>query len=343
MHYTKGGNESMDNDSTIGTVLEKHTASKAYDTYCKKILSNKQILANIMRGCVPEYSNMNLDEIVDCIEPSSNNDDYSINGLNTDDLSIDGALIKYDVLFEAKLPGTKNDKIGLIINIEAQNNHNPGYPLVSRALYYCSRLLARQKNMENGFTHSNFGDIKKVYSIWICTSPTKKMGGIINKYSIKEECLGKEIKENKEAYDLLQVVILYPEQEYNYDDDNHSLLELLNILFMAKMDAKNRKMQLSKNYGIMVSKIEKEVMEMCNLSQYHVEKGIQEGLEKGIQEGIEKGIEKGAIKARIEDIKSLMRNLKLDRKKAIEVLNVSEDLIPEVNRILDEEEKEKSV
>lgn len=322
VHVAKGGNESMDNNSTIGTVLDKHTASKAYDGYCKKILSNKQILANIMKGCVPEYSGLNLDEIVDCIEPSSHNDDFSINGLNTDDLSIDGALIKYDVLFEAKLPGAEDDKIGLIINIEAQNNHTPGYPLVSRALYYCSRLLARQKNMENGFTHSNFGDIKKVYSIWICTNPNKKMGGIVNTYTIKEDCLGKDIKENKEAYDLLQVVILYPEQEYNYSDDEHSLLEFLNILFMANMNAKDRKMQLSENYGIMVSKIEKEVDEMCNLSQYHVDKGV--------------------IKARIEDIKNIMKNLKLSRAEAIKALNVSEDLLPELNNILDEEEKEKS-
>ena len=92
--------------------------SKTYDTYCKKILSNKQILANIMKGCIPEYADLSLDEIVDCITLSSNNDDFSINGLKTVDLSIDGTLNKYDVLFEAKLPGTKDDKIALIINIE---------------------------------------------------------------------------------------------------------------------------------------------------------------------------------------------------------------------------------
>lgn len=61
---------------------------------------------------------------------------------------------------------------------------------------------------------------------------------------------------------------------------------------------------------------------MCNPSQYH--------------------IEKGAIMSRIEDIKNIMKSLNLSREKAIEVLNVSKDLLPEVNRILDEEEKEKS-
>ena len=46
--------------------------------------------------------------------------------------------------------------------------------------------------------------------------------------------------------------------------------------------------------------------------------------------------------SRIEDIKNIMKSLNLSREKAIEVLNVSKDLLPEVNRILDEEEKEKS-
>lgn len=46
--------------------------------------------------------------------------------------------------------------------------------------------------------------------------------------------------------------------------------------------------------------------------------------------------------SRIEDIKNIMKSLNLSREKAIEVLNVSKDLLPEVNRILDKEEKEKS-
>lgn len=108
----------MEDNNKIEMLLDKHIASKTYDTYCKKILSNKQILANIMKGCIPEYADLSLDEIVDCITLSSNNDDFSINGLKTVDLSIDGTLNKYDVLFEAKLLGTKDDKIALIINIE---------------------------------------------------------------------------------------------------------------------------------------------------------------------------------------------------------------------------------
>lgn len=39
----------MEDNNKIEMLLDKHIASKTYDTYCKKILSNKQILANIMK------------------------------------------------------------------------------------------------------------------------------------------------------------------------------------------------------------------------------------------------------------------------------------------------------
>ena len=43
----------------------------------------------------------------------------------------------------------------------------------------------------------------------------------------------------------------------------------------------------------MTQEIESEVLEMCNLSQGILERGIEQGLEKGIEQGIEKGIEQG--------------------------------------------------
>jgi len=46
-------------------------------------------------------------------------------------------------------------------NLEAQHKDNPDYPLVSRAIYYCSRLLSKQKNAPDGFQHSDYDKIKK--------------------------------------------------------------------------------------------------------------------------------------------------------------------------------------
>ena len=33
------------------------------DRYCKKLLSNKQILAYVMKGCIPEYADIPLEDI----------------------------------------------------------------------------------------------------------------------------------------------------------------------------------------------------------------------------------------------------------------------------------------
>jgi len=58
--------------------------------------------------------------------------------------------ITYDIRFYAI---TKDDKhIKIIINVEAQKNYYPGYDLVTRAMFYCARMLSAQLDTE--FTDS---------------------------------------------------------------------------------------------------------------------------------------------------------------------------------------------
>ncbi|MBV4171453.1 hypothetical protein KSY98_19865, partial [[Clostridium] innocuum] len=142
---------------------------KKYDMYCKKLLSNKQILAYVMKGCIPEYADIPLEDIPSYIEMSSINtaececiDDYQV---EVTDEAIPGAQIKYDIQFEATIPmkqkvtdkSTPAEKrLRMIINLESQAEDDPGYPLIKRALYYCSRLMARQKHPKDGFQHSDY-------------------------------------------------------------------------------------------------------------------------------------------------------------------------------------------
>ena len=220
----------MEENLAISSMMELEIG-KAYDNYCKIILSNKQILAHIMKECVSEYADVSLEDIPNYIEVTPETDvmmDPMIKGSNLEDESIPGAAIRYDVLFEASLP-KKKEKIGLFINIEAQNQEHPGYPLISRALYYCCRLLDKQKNRNHGFQHSNYGDIKKVYSIWICFMHSEKKNDVINTYSIKETCMQGEWMAPEEQYDLMKAVMIYPGKNYDYDDENHSVLKLFNL------------------------------------------------------------------------------------------------------------------
>lgn len=140
-----------------------------YDLQSKKLLMNKEIIWYLMKELIPEYKNSTKEEIIACIEDGDPNKKY-IEGLNTEDLSDENSKVVYVILFTAKLPKS-SQKISLYINFEAQNNLNTGYPIVKRAIYYACRLITHQ-GAKNGHI-KRYDDLKKVYSIWICTNPPK--------------------------------------------------------------------------------------------------------------------------------------------------------------------------
>lgn len=306
----------------IADAIDSNTTDSAYDEYCKKVLSNKQVLAHILKTCVREYADVPLKEIPSYIEHDpmlnvSMEDSEVIKGRNVEDQSVFGAEIRYDILFDAKLPhSSKEERIGLFINIEAQNHRQTAYPLITRAIYYCSRLLARQKNHEGGFGKSNFQQLKKVYSIWIVMNATKEMEGMMNFYTIEEKCLGVKYHLKKESYDKLEIIMLYPKSYYELEDEPHSLMEMLYILFKAKLTSEIKKYQLMKNYGILMMKEEVDVM--CNLSQGWFDDGRADGLADGRIMGI------------AETVSKLMKinNMKIEN--VMDMLEIAENIRPAV-------------
>ena len=270
-----------------------------YDEACKRLLANKEILAQILKACVEEYKDCSVYDIADkYIEgtPETSKEDVhldggslNIMGLNSENSSIGEGTIRFDVVFSAIVPDT-NDKIGLIINIEAQNKYNTGYPLIKRGIYYCSRLISSQYNRY--FEKSHYEDIKKVYSIWICINVPMDKKNTVTRYRITEENVIGEAKERRVNYDLLNVVMvcLGDERDKNY----RGILKFLDLL-LKNTNNKNRKETLVNEFGIrMAGNLEGEVNSMCNLSAGVLERGFEQGIEKGIEQGIEKGIEKGA-------------------------------------------------
>ena len=325
----------MEENLEVASAIEKTSGGIAYDSICKGMLANKQIVAQIMKNCVPEYREVPIEEIPNYIKETIFNNDKII-GMNTEDEKIDGALIRYDVLFQAIVPG-KKEKIGLLINLEAQNQDNPGYSLVSRAIYYCARLLSRQKNAPEGFQKSEFDDMKKVYSIWLCFNHSEDKDDVINYYAIKEECKGNEWHSPKDDYDLIQAIMIYPSKDYDYYDNKHDLLEMLNILFVSTLSAKEKKRLLTQNYGIkMTQKLDEEVERMCNLSQGVYERGMQEGKIEGKIEG-----EKiGKIEESAKNVKALIKKKKMSLNEAFDLLDVDEELKPQVLELLEKADSE---
>ena len=244
-----------------------------YDEQCKKLLSNKWVLLNILKREIEEYKDLSDDEILKLIsKPQLGAVDDVLETQNTEDLSIEHEKIIYDVILYAALPKS-NDLVGLIINFEVQGN-TPKYPVLKRGFYYLSRLISRQKGHPQGFSHTDYGKLKKVVGIWIYRTE-KKRKGMLNVYRVTEEMKGTQCGYAKEDYDVMQLILISPDDTAK---ENTGTVEFLSLLFGEKIDAEEAKEKLEKEYGVVLSKKEKEdFIEMCNWSESHYLNGREDG------------------------------------------------------------------
>ncbi len=163
----------------------------------------------------------------------------------------------------------------------------------------------------------------------------------MNQYEIRETCLKRVCHFPKEEYDKLAIIMIYPNSNYDMNDDKYDLTELLHILFKAKMTAPEKKCQLEKNYGIMMTKkTEREAEGMCNLSQIHVDAGRREGLAKGRKEGRKEGLSEGIIKGQCQIIINMMQKTNLSLHEVMEMLSIDKTLRPQIAKLLNRQEIE---
>lgn len=314
----------------VETILAKNIKTAgdkaAYDVACKRLLANKLILAWIMKSCLEEYRNFDVEEISKkyiegepqitktAVHPDEEVEGggEQIKGEKTEDSTIKEGTITYDIRFYAMVPDTK-ENIKLILNVEAQNEFYPGYPLIKRGIYYCSRMVSSQYGVE--FVDSHYERICKVYSIWVCASPPKYRENTIARYCIQEENLVGKVAEKKENYDLLTVVMIC--LGHSEDDNYTGILKLLDVLLSSEKQPEEKKQILQDDFGIKMTKtLESEVQDLCNLS-----KGVEE---KGIAIGIDIGIEKEREAGTLRSIENLMDTLKLTAEQAMAALKVPE-------------------
>ena len=279
----------MNTDTTIAKNIRVADEKASYDAACKRLLSEKIILAWIMKNCLEEYRDCDVEEIAEkyiegtpqvgevAVAPDESNRASMIQGAGNEDASLTEGTVTYDIRFLATAP-VSGELIRLILNVEAQNDFYPGYPLIKRGIYYCSRMVSAQYGTD--FTNSHYENIKKVYSIWICMNPPKSRENSITRYYIAEENLVGSVKERKADYDLMAAVMICLGKEADAGTD---LLKLLNVLLSTETGSQDKCQILEEDFHIrMTIALESEVSLMCNLS-----KGVEEkGFKKGRQEGI---------------------------------------------------------
>lgn len=289
------------NEEIMQDVEEQLAGALAYDKAAKNVLSQKKVLAYILKRTVPEFESASLDDIANIyiegkpevstvpVSKDKTNavrhalerqDTPKIKGTQNEDNSITEGSIVFDVLFRAKAPVT-HEIITLIINVEAQKHLKPKkktggtYPLLKRAVYYASRLISSQKGTE--FTNSDYDKIKKIYTIWICMeAPHGKSA--INRYQLKEQHLLHRYKEPCQNYDLIGIVFVYLGNSKVKDQ----LINLLDLMFKSSKNASEKITALHNDFGIDLTKEGEEDLEiMCNLGEGLYEDGVMKGKQEG--------------------------------------------------------------
>ena len=132
----------MEVETTIAQGIHATNDSAGYDEACKRILSEKSILARIMKACLVEYKDCDVNEIAEkyiegtpqvaAVPVLPDGGGTIINGMDTEDKSKREGTITYDIRFRAIVPGS-GERISLIINVEAQVRHEVTQQIAEKA------------------------------------------------------------------------------------------------------------------------------------------------------------------------------------------------------------------
>ncbi len=281
------------------------------DAECKTLLSNKEILAVILKEMVAEYSGYSREEIIDFIESDSIETDREVSQERTNS-QIEGgsqefALLnekvsRFDIRLKAKNPklSKENIVIKLHIDVEPQKSYRPGYPVEKRGMYYLARELSSQLSLIT--ENTDYGQLEKCYSIWICLEDVPKNEQ--NSVSFYEMTNIKNIGGcaiEKENYDLLTLAIIkLGKKEYNGNKANegYDLLRFLNtIMYLHNdrfMDVVSEYIDFSEN-----EELKQEVKKVMGIGQITFDSGIQTGIRTGIEAFVLDNEEEGIPKEQV--------------------------------------------
>ena len=297
MENTKGENLLNTELKNAITATDKEAQ---YDASAKRLLAQKSILSHILVKTVDEFKGMNPKDVIPYIEGTPyvsivpmeaglTNISYEENkeqiiGLNGEHAEINEGMIHFDIVFYVRM---KDGLSQIIVNIEAQKSEPTKYQIINRAIFYISRLISSQK--ERDFKNSNYDDIKRVYSIWVCMNMEKNV--MTHIHLTKEDVIGQY--DWKGDLDLINIVMIGLAKKLPKHDETYELHRLLGALLSKELTIDEKLNIIENEYHIPVVKnLREDVSIMCNLSQGIKEDGIAIGRKDGIAIGEARGEEK---------------------------------------------------
>ena len=288
-------------DKDIKKSISATDKDAQYDEKAKNLLGHKIILAHILVKTIDEFKGMNPKDVVQYIEgepyisrvpvdAGSTNvekeqDGEKVIGLNTENSELNEGLARFDIIFYVRM---KDGLSQVIVNIEAQKAEPSAYDIINRAVFYVSRMISSQKGRE--FVNSNYNDIKRVYSIWVCMNMSQNCMNYI--HFTQESVVG--TYHWKGDIDLANIVLIGLSEDLPEKEEKYELHRLLGALLSAKLDVNTKLDIIGNEFDIpLESNIRKDVNDMCNLSQGIKEQAYAEGTENGIVKGVAIGKREG--------------------------------------------------
>ena len=261
------------NTEIKNTILTTDKAAQ-YDESAKRLLGQKSILAHILVKTVDEFAGMDPKEVVSYIEgePFINtvpietgltntvikNDESRVVGLNSENPELHEGMIRFDIIFYVRM---RDELSQIIINVEAQKDEPNGYDILNRAIFYVSRMISSQK--ERDFSNSNYNDIKRVYSIWVCMNmPENSLEHI---HLVKDSIVKSHAWKGK--MDLVNIVMIGLSEELPKHEEKYELHRLLGALLSQDLTVNEKLDIIGNEYAIPMEKdFREDVSIMCNLS-----------------------------------------------------------------------------
>ncbi|MBR1742088.1 MAG: hypothetical protein IJ733_09525, partial [Lachnospiraceae bacterium] len=296
-------------DTNIQKAVRSIEGNPKLDRAVKELLADKQVLARILKRVTDEFKDEEIDTIMEAIEgepdvssvpaePGLTNapaEATKLAGESTES-NIQGEGIYYfDIRFSARLPENKRLDFGIriIVDLEGQYTYFPGYDVVTRGVFYAARMISSQSGTE--FVGDDFGNMRKVYSVWLCMDPPDYAEDSIVRFHIAPEVMHGKFPEEKIAemkYDLLDVVLVFISTGKNTEKDE--LCGMLGVLLDETVDKEDRLRTLEKDYGMKRTyELERGLDKMCDYSIGIAKKHFLQGVADGEKQGGIRGIEEG--------------------------------------------------
>ena len=320
----------------LGNAIEAIDSLKArYDKNVKELLADIQVLSRIVKHTVTEVESLSIQEIMDCIDRSSIRVGVvpvepgltnmgRVESIRTEDAIPNEDYITYDIRFVLAVAAME---LEIIINVEAQRSMSHsrlGYHLENRIVFYLARLISSQKGIN--FAKSEYDNIKKVYSIWICMDADRTSDSI-SRISLKADTLfGKSCGFPK--LDKMCGMVIRIRNNNNVAESKNKLIAMLEDVLSSE-DSDVKKHKLEDKYDMkMTTELEGRINGMCNLSDVVEERGIERGITGLVEVLREMGTPSEVI------IEKIMKKFSLTEEKAREfVKNGTEGSDPSVPQL----------